>query len=127
MTLKVFVFAYTGGVLKRICSLNDPLMILHGVVPTESTVEEDRITLRPYQWPPGDMALSTARVYQELMSQAEVPMDVPWVCNFSYEQLTEPLEQIMAYSVPGESSSSAKLSFIYICMWWPWGFFAFFP
>lgn len=54
-------------------------------------------------------------------------MEIPWVCNFSYEQLTETLEQITAYSVLRESCSSGKLNSVYICMWWQWGFFAFFP
>jgi len=54
-------------------------------------------------------------------------MEIPWVCNFSYEQLAEMLGQIMAYSVLREPCSSGKLNSLYICIWWQGGFFAFFP
>lgn len=86
MALKVFHFLiHTAGILKGISSLIETLTILCRIVTKESTEEEDKIILQPYQWLLWDTTLNTVKVYQEFKSWAEVHMADPRVCNFSYE------------------------------------------
>lgn len=73
----LFFIAYTGGVLKGIHSLTKLLMIHLCMTMMENTLGGSRTTLWPSQWPPWDLALTTARVYP-----AQAHMEISQVCSF---------------------------------------------